>query len=329
MSALAPLLESYFSERLVAQRRASAHTIAAYRDAWCLLLAYAQDQLATSPAKLQLESLDATLIGAFLSHLEQERHNSARTRNARLAAIRSFYRFAALRVPEHAGLIARVLAIPDKRRERALVCFLDECEATALINAPDRTTPIGRRDHALLTLAIQTGLRVSELTGLRFQDLSLETGAHVTCLGKGRKNRITPLTPQTVKVMREWSKERTGKALDPLFPGRHGQRLSTDAVARLVTQNTVRAALACPSIATKKVSPHVLRHTAAMRLLQAGVDCAVIALWLGHESTSATQFYLHADLQMKERALERTAQPLTTPGRYKPPDQLLAFLNGL
>jgi site-specific recombinase XerD len=329
MTALSPLLETFFTERLISQRRASPHTVASYRDAWCLLLEYAQVHLDIQPAALRLEDLDAPFIGAFLDHLERVRKNSVRTRNARLAAVRSFFRFASLRVPEHGGLIARVLAIPDKRRERAIVCFLDEHEVTALLAAPDRTTPFGRRDHALLALALQTGLRVSELTGLCCGDLVLTTGAHVRCLGKGRKSRSTPLTAQTVGLMAEWSKERVGEPTEPLFPSRSGARLSTDAVALIVTKHTATASVTCPSLGAKQVSPHVLRHTSAMRLLQAGVDCTVIALWLGHESIAATQAYLHADLSMKERALDRTAQPGTELGRYTPPDRLLAFLSAM
>jgi site-specific recombinase XerD len=276
-----------------------------------------------------LPDLDAALIGAFLDHLEHDRANSARTRNARLTAIRSLFRFAALRHPEHAGLIAHVLAIPPKRHDRPVISFLTEPEVDALLAAPDRSTRLGRRDHALLLLMIQTGLRVSELTGLTSGDLQLNAGPHVRCHGKGRKNRAMPLTRQTVKVLRVWLRERAGTPTEPLFPTRRGGRLSRDAVESLLARHTATAANACATLATKQVSPHVLRHTAAMRLLHAGVDSTVIALWLGHESVETTQIYLHADLTLKERALARTVPPNTRPGRYKPTDKLLAFLEAL
>ena len=329
MSALAPTLQAFFTDRLVRQRQASPQTIAAYRDTWRLLLVFAAKRTATPPSKLDIADLDAPLVGAFLDHLERDRGNSVRTRNARLAAIRSLFRYAALRHPEHAELIARVLAIPPKRFERRLVTFLTADEVDALLAAPDRTTLTGRRDHALLLLAVQTGLRVSELIGLRYADVHLGTGAHVSCLGKGRKQRITPLTGGTVGVLRVWLAERGGGPADPLFPTRTGTPLSRDAVERRLARYTAAAAAGCPSLRAKRVSAHVLRHTAAMRLLQAGVDTSVIALWLGHERLDTTQIYLHADLALKERALARTTPPDTKPGRYRPSDTILAFLDGL
>ena len=329
MSDLAPLLEAYFTERLISQRQASPHTIAAYRDAFCLLLRFAQRSLGKAPCELSLADLDAPVIGAFLNHLETERHVTARTRNARLTAVRSLFQFAAFRHPEHAALIQRVLAIPPKRGDKGLVTFLTEDEIDALLAAPDRSNWIGRRDHALLVLAVQTGLRVSELTGLTIGDVELRTGAHVRCHGKGRKNRITPLRPHTRAVLHTWLAERAGGPEDPLFPGPNGARLSRDAVRRLVERHTATAATTQPSLATKAVSPHVLRHTCAMNLLRHGVDTATIALWLGHEDARTTQIYLHADPKLKERALARTAPPHTPPGRYRPPDKLLAFLESL
>ena len=278
---------------------------------------------------LRLEDLDAPLIGAFLDHLEVHRHNSIRTRNARLAAVHSLFRFAALRHPEHAALIQRVLAIPQKRGEHALVTFLDATEIDALLAAPDRGRWVGRRDHALLLTALQTGLRVSEITGVTCRDIELGTGAHVRCHGKGRKERLTPLTVQTVAVLRPWMLECQGQPTDPLFPGPRGTSLTRDAVALLVSKHAARASAHCPSLAKKKVSPHVLRHTCAMQLLEAGVDISVIALWLGHEKVETTQIYLHADLALKARAIARTAPPDTPPGRYKAPDSLLAFLERL
>ena len=309
MSALAPTLEAYFTERLVHQRQASPNTIAAYRDAWRLLLVFVQQRIGNEPCQLDLADLDAPLVAAFLEHLETERHNSVRTRNARLAAIRSFFRFAALRHPEHAAVIARVLAIPTKRCERAIVSYLTEPEADALVASPHTDTWHGRRDHAILAVALQTGLRVSELTGLRNQDVELRTGAHLRCWGKGRKERATPLRPGTVSVLRTWMKECAGRPDDPLFPTRRGTPLSRDALAALVAKHAAVAAQREPSLTTKNVTPHVLRHSCAMALLRGGVDRSVLALWLGHEQVETTSMYLHADLSIKERALDRTKPP--------------------
>jgi len=329
MTSLAPVLQSYFTDRLLDQRQASGHTVAAYRDTFRLLLGFVQQRSGTPPCKLDLADLDETTIVAFLDHLEHDRHNSVRTRNARLAAIHSFFTYAALGHPEHAGSIQRVLAIPDKRCDAGSVEFLTEAEVDALLAAPDRSTWTGRRDHALLVLAIQTGLRASELTGLTCADVVLGSGSHVACRGKGRKHRCTPLTAQSVAVIQGWLKERGGRPGDPVFPSRLGGRLSHDALAHLVSVHLATAREICPTLRPKRASPHTLRHTAAMRLLQAGVDTSVIAMWLGHETTKTTQIYLHADLALKERALARTAQPETKPGRYHPSDQLLAFLEGL
>lgn len=329
MTLLAPTLQAFFTQRLIAQRQASPNTIASYRDAFRLLLAFAQDRTGHQPSRLQLEDLNAPLIVAFLEHLDRDRHSSARTRNARLAAVHSLFRFAALAHPEHAELIARVLAIPPKRADRTVVTFLTDSEVDALLAAPNRSVWLGRRDHALLLLAIQTGLRVSELTGLRRADIQLGDGAHVRCEGKGRKARITPLTKQTGAVLRAWLAEQSGQPTDPLFPASRGGRLSRDAVERLITKHAATAELTGPTLKNKRVSPHVLRHTSAMRLLHAGVDITVIALWLGHENTRTTDIYLHADLTLKAKALARTNPPDTRPGRYQPTDTLLAFLETL
>jgi site-specific recombinase XerD len=329
MTALAPTLEAFFSSRLIDEKGVSPHTIAAYRDTFRLLLCFAQQRIGTPPSKLTIEDLDASLIAAFLDHLEHDRANSARTRNARLAAIHSMFRYAALKHPEHAALIARVLAIPTKRHDRAIISHLTAEEVSALLAAPDRARWIGRRDHTLITLAIQTGLRVTELTSLSCQDVHLGTGAHVTTSGKGRKHRATPLTKQTVAVLRSWLQERDGQPNQPLFPTSRGRALSRDAIALLLTKHTTTASSKCPTLTAKTVSPHVLRHTAAMNLLHAGVDSTVIALWLGHESVETTQVYIHADMAIKERALARTTPPDIAPGRYRPPDTLLAFLEAL
>jgi site-specific recombinase XerD len=323
------LLEAFFSERLQRQRRASPHTIAAYRDAFRLLLAFAERHIGKLPSTLLLADLDAPLVGAFLDHLERERGNSVRTRNARLAAIHSFFRFAAVREPAHGGLIQRVLAIPQKRFDRDLVTFLARGEVDALLAAPDTSTRLGRRDHALLLLAVQTGLRLAELTALRIEDLALGAGAHVRCHGKGRKERCTPLSRATARVLRAWIAECGATGTDLVFQSLRRTRLSHDAVERLVSKYAQVANRSCPTLARKRVTPHMLRHTTAVQLLEAGVDRAVIALWLGHEQVETTQIYLDADLAMKERALARTAPLGAGPGRFRPRDSLLAFLEGL
>ena len=329
MTALAPTLQAFFTQRLITQRNASLQTIAAYRDTFRLLLTFAHDQTGKQPFQLDIDDLDAPLIGAFLNHLEQARGNSPRTRNARLGAIHSFYRFAALEHPEHARTIARVMAIPTKRYERNIVSYLDLDEIKALLAVPDPTTWLGRRDHALLVLIIQTGVRVSELTGLRVCDVHLGTGAHIRVTGKGRKKRATTLTAETVKVIRAWLNERRGQPDDPLFPTRQGGPLSRYAIGVVVSKHAAAAATGCPSLQAKRTSPHTLRHTNAMLLRTKGVDIATIALWLGHESTQTTHIYEHADPALKEQAIARTAPLGAKPGRYRPSDPLLAFLEAL
>jgi len=329
MTALAPTLQAFFTDRLMNQRQASQHTIAAYRDTFRLLLGFTSKHTGATPSGLDVADLDAPLIGAFLEHLEAERGNSVRTRNARLAAIHSLFAYAALRHPEQAASIQRVLAIPAKRFDRELVTYLTEPEADALLAACDRSTWTGRRDHAMFLLAVQTGLRVSELTGLTCAGLVLGRGAHVHCVGKGRKERRTPLLPATVAVLKVWLAERGGRPTDPLFPTSTGRELSRDAVEHRIAKHTADAAHHCRSLAVKPVTVHTLRHTAAMRLLLSGVDITVIALWLGHENIATSQIYLHADMTQKERAIERTQPPGTKPGRYRPPDPVLAFLEAL
>jgi site-specific recombinase XerD len=330
MSTLAPLLEAFFTDRLLQQRHASPHTITAYRDAFRLLLAFAHQTLGKAPSALDLREFDAPFIARFLSHLEAKRGNGAATRNARLAAVHSFFRYVALREPAHAAVIQRVLAIPHKRAEKTLIAFLTRPEVEALLAAPDQATVIGRRDHALLLLAIQTGLRVSELTQLRVEDVRLDrSGAHVRCRGKGRKERVTPLTVQTARVLRAWLKERDPSPTEPLFASRRGDVMSRDAVERVAEKHRNSAATTCRSLKAKRVSPHVLRHTSAMLLLQADVDRSVIALWLGHESVKTTEIYLHADLSVKERAIARTAPLRVGRKRFRPADRLLAFLEAL
>ena len=315
MTLIAPTLQAFFSDRLTRQLQASPQTIASYRDTLRLLLCFAHTKTGRAPASLDWDDLDETLIAAFLEHLEVDRGNSARSRNLRLTAIRSLFKYAALRHPEHAAVIARVLSIPPKRFEKRTVTFLTAAEAKALIDAPDTTRWEGRRDRALLTLTIQAGLRVSELIALDCGDLALGTGAHVRCEGKGRKQRSVPLTAQTQAVLATWLKERAGRPYDPLFPTRTGRRLSRDAIERRVATHAATATQRCASLQGKKLHPHVLRHSCAMSLLQAGVDTTVIALWLGHADVRSTQPYLHADLTIKERALALIAPTDIKPGR--------------
>lgn len=329
MTLLAPTLQLFFTERLANQRQASPATITSYRNTFRLVLRFMQDRTGKAPSQLDWADFDAGAISAFLDHLETARRNSARSRNTRLAALRSLFRFAALRHPEHADLIQHVLAIPQKRFDKTIVSFLEPAEIDALLAAPDRRRWEGRRDHALLVLAVQTGLRLSELTGLNCGDIAFGPGAHVRCRGKGRKQRCVPLTAATTAILRPWLTERAGPRDEPAFPTRTGRRLSDDAIeARLATHKSV-AQQRCSSLAVKKVTPHTLRHTCAMMLLRSGVDVAVIALWLGHSDSRSTTAYLHADMTIKERALARTTPPATKPGRYRPPDDLLAFLESL
>jgi site-specific recombinase XerD len=323
------LLEGFFTERLMHQRQASPHTIASYRDTFSLLLRFVQERTNKAPSTLSLQGLDAPVVGAFLEHLEKERGNSPRTRNTRLAAVHAFFRYAALYEPGASALIQRVLAIPSKRFEHTPIAFLTHEEIEALVAAPDTDTWLGRRDRTLLLLTVQTGLRVSELIGLCCQDVVLGHGAHVRCLGKGRKARCTPLREDAVKALSAWLEEHRGQPADPLFPNRGRGPLSHDSIEHLVGKYATIARQRCPSLEKKHITPHVLRHSTAMELLQHGVDPAVIALWLGHESVETTQIYLHADMKMKELALSKTTNVDVPPGRYHPDDELLAFLKGL
>jgi integrase/recombinase XerD len=329
VSSLAPTLEAFFTDRLLCQRRVSPNTIASYRDTFRLLLSFAQQKTGTPPARLELSHLDAPLIGAFLEHLETERGNTARTRNIRLAAIHSFFQYCALRHPEHAGLIQRVLAIPAKRFDRRLITFLTPTEVKALLASPDRTTWAGRRDHALLLTAAQTGLRISELIGLTRGDVQLGTGPHLRAFGKGRKERVAPLTSQTVAVLRVWLREQQAQPADPLFPSRDGGPLTRDAIERRLAKHTAAAQHDCPTLGAKRVTMHVLRHTAAMMLLTAGIDTTTIALWLGHEQERTTRVYLQADLGLKQRVLDQATPPNGRPGRYRARDAVLEFLDSL
>lgn len=327
---LPALVEAFFTDRLIRQRQVSSHTLASYRDTFCLLLGYAQRQLRKEPSDVSVADLDTPFLGAFLDHLECERHNSARSRNVRLAAIHSFFRYVALHAPEHGALAQRVLAMPSKRYVRRPIAFLTSAEVAALLAAPDLGSWLGRRDRALLLLAVQTGLRASEIVGLRCEDIVLGPAAYVRCLGKGRKLRNTPLRKDAVTVLRPWLAEQCAQPCDPVFPTIHGTPLSHDALQYLLNKHLAVAARHCPSLTGKRVTPHVLRHTLAMELLQHGVDRCVIALWLGHESVETTAIYLQADMKLKEQALAKTdASDNVRMRRYRPDDQLLAFLKSL
>ena len=328
-SSLQSLVQQFFTDRLLNQLGASPHTIAAYRDAFRLLLQFASERLHRPPSKLRMEDLDAPFLGKYLDHLERSRGNCVRTRNNRLAALHAFFRYVSVSEPAYALHCQRILAIPAKRYERRPVEFLNEAECEALVSTPEPDTWIGRRDRTLLLVAVQTGLRNSEITALRHQDVEFGVGAHVRCLGKGRKMRCTPLLPDVAKVLQHWMSQQGGKPEDPVFPSLNGRRLSADALQRLVLRHIATARRKCPSLASKNVTPHTLRHAAAMTLLRRGVDLSVIALWLGHESTETTQMYLHADMQLKQRALAHATPTNLAPARFRPPDSMLAFLESL
>jgi integrase/recombinase XerD len=325
---LPALIQRFFTDRLCVQMEASHHTVAGYRDTFRLLLRFASVRHGKPPVKLAVEDIDADLVADFLVHGETMRGNTARSRNTRLAAIRSFFRYVAMTDPVWLLHCQRILAMPNKRYVRRAVTFLDANEIAALLAAPDRTTWAGRRDHALLLLAVQTGLRASELVNLRCSDVVLGSGAHIRCMGKGRKERCTPLRRDTAKLLAVWISDRCDGS-GPLFPSIRGERLSRDALEHLVRKHCFTASHACPSIGTRRVTPHTLRHSTAMDLLHHGVDQAVIALWLGHESVSTTQVYIHADMRTKEKAPALVAAPPAPAGRFRPNNQLLAFLEGL
>lgn len=326
---LAPLLERFFTHRLMQERRVSPHTIGSYRDTFRLFLKFVQERLHKAPCRLHFEDIEAPLVTAFLDHLEKQRGVSVRSRNLRLTAVHSFFRYMAYELPTHSAQIQRVLAIPSKRFTRTLVRFLTRPEVDALLAAPDQRTWIGRRDHAFMLTAVQTGLRLSEITAATREDLVLGTGAHIRVLGKGRKERCTPLAKPTVAVLKAWLSGPTRGDGRLLFPNVKGERLSVHGVQYMLGKYAANAAGVCPSLKEKRVTVHLLRHTMALRLLEAGVDRAVIALWLGHESVETTQMYLEATLAMKEQALAKSVPPQGRPGLFRPSDRLLSFLNNL
>jgi len=328
-ASFAALLERFFTQRLMQQRQASPHTISSYRDTFRQFLKFVQQRSHKPPSRLNFEEIEAPLIVAFLDDLEKNHGLSVRSRNLRLTALHSFFRYAAFEAPVHSAQIQRVLAIPSKRFTRTLVQFLTRVEVDALLDAPDQRIWSGRRDHAFLLVAVQTGLRLSEMTGLTRDDLVLGAGAHVSVLGKGRKERCTPIARSTLAVLRAWLREPQRGSRNVLFPSAKGERLSVHGVQYLLNKHRMTASKMCPSLKNKRVTVHRLRHTMAMDLLQAGVDRSVIALWLGHESVETTQIYLEATLAMKEQALAKTTPPNGRAARYKPGDQLLGFLNSL
>lgn len=323
------LLQAYFTQRLMHECNASPHTIANYRDTFRLLIGFAHRNLKKPPTALAMQNLDAAFVCRFLEHLEKDRGVSARSRNVRLAAIHSFFQYVALQEPALGAVAQRILAIKSKRHIKKPIDFLTRTEAEALLAAPDQLTWSGRRDYALLLLALQTGLRLSEIIGLRCHDVALDSGPHVRCTGKGRKYRSVPLRKETVTILRAWLRERNAQPDAPLFPNLRGKPLSRDGVQYLLAKHVASARQHCPSLKTKRISPHVLRHSTAMDLLQCGVDRSVIALWLGHERMDTTQIYLHASLELKEKALAKTEPFYGRPPRYRPPDQLMAFLQSL
>jgi len=329
LESFAALLERFFTQRLMQQRQASPHTISSYRDTFRQFLKFIQRRLRRPPSHLTFEEIDAPLIVAFLDDLEKHQGISVRSRNLRLTAIHSFFRYAAFEAPANSAQIQRVLAIPSKRFTRTLVPFLTRPEVDALLVAPDQRTWSGRRDHAFLLLAVQTGLRLSEMTGLKREDVILGAGAHVRVIGKGRKERCTPIAKPTLTVLNAWLREQQRGAGQVLFPSARGERLSVHGVQYMLNKHRVTASRNCPTLKQKRVTVHRLRHTMAMDLLQSGVDRAVIALWLGHESVETTQIYLDASLAMKEQALAKTTPRHGRPGRYQPTDRLLDFLNNL
>jgi site-specific recombinase XerD len=323
------LLQAFFAEHLTNQRRVSPHTVKAYRDSLRLLLAYLHESRGILPSDIRVVDLDAPAILDFLDHLERVRACSVRSRNARLAAIRAFFRYTALRDPEHVAVATRILAIPVKRTDRRLVGYLTREEVQAVLAAPDRTQWMGRRDHALLLIFYNTGARLSEVTGLKRGDVRFDTRAFVLLHGKGRKEREVPLWANTARTLKKWLEENSPGPGDALFPSSRGGLLSADSVSHIVRVAVGTASAKCPSLATKRVTPHVFRHSTAMHLLQSGVDISVIALWLGHESIETTHIYVEADLATKERALDMLAPAGCNPPRFKPSDPVLTFLSRL
>ncbi len=325
----AAILQRFFTQRLIQQRQASPHTVSSYRDTFRLLFRFIQERSHKPPTQVAFEEVDAPLISAFLDDMEERRGVKARSRNVRLAAIRSFFNFAALERPDRSGQIQRVLAMPSKRFTRTVIGYLTRLEIDAVLSMPDRSKWSGRRDHALLLTTVQTGARLSEITTLTRQNVSLGTGAHVQIIGKGRKERCTPLTKHNAAVLRSWMNDPVRGEAGVLFPNAQGGRLSADGFQYILAKHVAAARKVCPSLKHKRVTPHMLRHTMAMELLQAGVDITVIALWLGHESVDTTRVYLDADLELKAKILAKTTPRTGRQRSYRPDDQMMTFLDAL
>lgn len=323
------LVQDFFLRRLIDQRGASQRTIESYRDAFELLFGYLEQHLHRPPSALTLADLDAPIILGFLDHLEMARHNCPRTRNARLAAIHSFMRYAAIRDPSSLPITTRVLAIPAKRFDRPVLGSLSRDEIAAILAAPDRRTWTGQRDAVLLAVAYNTGARVSELCGLRVGDVLVERQSALHLHGKGRKQRAIPLWATTADQLRAWLHKIGADPDSPLFPNRNGQAISRSGVRDRLNRAVTTATEACPSLRGRHVSPHTLRHTTAMHLLESGADLSVVALWLGHSSPAVTHQYLEADLARKEATLNRLGDLNPAPRRFRPNDRLLAFLEQL
>ncbi len=323
---LGPLLQNFFVDYLCTQKRASSQTIVSYRDTFRLLLEFVRDEHGIEPAAACVVDLDVPIILSFLDHLEQTRHNSIRSRNLRLAAIRSFFRVVALRDPASVNQAARVLAIPVKRADRQIVKALSRAEMEAILAAPDLKQWSGRRDHALLLTLYNSGARVSEITALEKSQFRFGVNSFLHLHGKGRKERTVPLWTKTARALQSWFREPSLQQTDLAFPSARGRKLTRNGVDYILQQAVDRAVAGCPSLHDKKITPHSVRHTTATHLLQSGVDISVIALWLGHESIETTHIYLEADLTTKERALSKLAPAGVEVPRFKAKDEVLAFL---
>lgn len=329
MKLLAPLIQIFFTERLITQMKASPNTVASYRDTFKLLFEFTKLKLKKAPSELLLKDIDSKLVNNFLIYLVKERSNTERTCNARLAAIHSFFKFVEFKEPENLNQIQQILNIPQKRYEKKVVSYLNDIEVKCLLKMPDRNSWIGRRDYTLILLAVQTGLRVSELVNLTVGQINFGVGAHIKCTGKGRKERCTPLTDQTVRALKEWLKELKGSETDSLFPSTRGSKMNRDTIDKLLKKYIAKAEQICTSLKKKSVSPHTLRHTTAMLLLHSNVDCAVIALFLGHESLETTNIYLKANLEIKEKAIAKVKSYDAKFKRFKADDKLFEFLKAL
>jgi len=329
MITLGSFLREYFTTFLSAQKAASPATIVAYRDTWRLFLQFLAATTNTQVANLRLEAITPESVNGFLEHLQADRGNGAATRNLRLTAIKSAMSYLAIKAPEHLDRASRITAIPVKKQTKPDMTFLTSKETQVFLTAIDTTTWTGRRDHTMFTLAAQTGLRLSELTSLTIESIHLGAAPYVGCTGKGRKQRTTPLTKHVATIMKTYLNERRHQPGTALFPNPHGDALSSAAVQQRLKHHIAMVPVLNTGLASKNVTVHTLRHTAAMRFLEAGIDCAVIALWLGHEQISTTSIYLHADLNIKRAALEKTCQPETSPNNYQPTDDLLAWLQSL